>query len=66
MRTLMTKKQVAALVRLHPESIMRLARMGKFPKPIRIGDTDRHAVRFLEEEIDAWLRNRMIARELAS
>jgi len=62
MRTLMTKKQVAALVHLHPESIMRLTRIGKFPKPIRVGDTYRHAVRFVAEEIDAWLQERMTAR----
>jgi predicted DNA-binding transcriptional regulator AlpA len=61
---LMTKKQVAALVHLHPEHIMRLTRMGKFPRPIRIGDTDRHAVRFVAEEIDAWLHDRMAARRV--
>ena len=62
MRTLLTKKQAAKKIGMHPESLMRLARAGRVPAPIRTGDSHRHSVRFIEEELDAWVEQRMAAR----
>lgn len=59
---LLSKKETAALVGVHPESIMRLSREGKFPRPIKLGGADNCAVRFVEDEVEAWLGERMAAR----
>ena len=63
MQQLMSKAEVAAKIGVHPESVMRLARAGKFPKPVRLGgDGKTHRVRFVESEVDDWLAARMKAR----
>jgi predicted DNA-binding transcriptional regulator AlpA len=62
MSQLWTKKQAAKFANLHPEHVMRLARTGKFPRPIKIGDGPRGAVRFDADEIEAWLRAKLAAR----
>lgn len=59
---LLSKKETAARVGVHPESLMRLSRAGDFPKPIKLGDADNCAVRFIEEEVDEWIVARMAAR----
>jgi predicted DNA-binding transcriptional regulator AlpA len=63
MPRLLSKHQTAELVGFHPEHLMRLARQGQFPKPIKTGDHDNCAVRFIADEIDAWLARRIAARE---
>lgn len=40
-----------------------LLKSGDFPQPIKI--SGKRAVGFIESEIDAWLRARMAARDLA-
>jgi len=60
---LVTKKQAAERIGLHPEHLMRMVRDGRFPKPVRFGPTDRHAVRFLKSEIDDWIAARIAERE---
>lgn len=62
MTRLLSKKHVAQMVCFHPGHVMRLAREGKFPKPIKTGATENCAVRFLEEEIEAWIEARKHAR----
>ena len=64
MQALLTKTQTAERVGVHPESLMRLSRQGKFPRPIKLGDSDRCAVRFVETEVEAWLQDRMAARRV--
>jgi predicted DNA-binding transcriptional regulator AlpA len=62
MPTLLSKREVAALVGFHPEHVMRLARAGEFPRPIKLGGTTNCAVRFVAEEVDAWIAARMAER----
>ena len=63
MFSLVSKKRAAVLVGLHPEHLMRMARQGRFPKPIRFGPSDRFAVRFLETEIQEWIESRIAERD---
>ena len=62
MRSLLTKQEAARRVGYHPEHVMRLARTGAFPKPVKLGATDGSAVRFVESEVDAWLETKIAAR----
>jgi predicted DNA-binding transcriptional regulator AlpA len=66
MRQLISKKATAARVDLHEESVMRLVRAGKFPKPIRTGPSLNCRVRFVEDEVEAWISERMAARHAAA
>ena len=59
---LLTKKEAARRVGLHPESVMRLARNGHFPKPLKYGPNARHSIRFVETEVQAWIEARMAER----
>ncbi len=63
---LLTKKEAARRVGLHPESVMRLARNGHFPKPLKYGPNARHSIRFVESEIQEWIEARMAERESTS
>jgi predicted DNA-binding transcriptional regulator AlpA len=63
---LLTKREVAARLGFHPEHVMRLARAGQFPKPIKLGLTENSATRFSEEEVDAWIGQRLAARDSVS
>ena len=63
MTVLLTKRQVAERVGWHPEHVMREARAGRFPRPVRLGPTVQHAVRFVEAEVEAWLCERVDARD---
>ena len=63
MQKLLTKKEVATLCGVHPESVSRLVRAGRFPKPVRLGgDAKSNRVRWPEKEVDDWLAARMTAR----
>jgi predicted DNA-binding transcriptional regulator AlpA len=67
MRKLITKHAAAEAVSLHPETVMRLVREGRFPTPIKLGrGSAASPVRFDEAEIDAWLEGRFAAREPAA
>ena len=59
---LWSKKETAKVVGVHPEHIMRLARQGRFPRPIKLGNTENCAVRFVANEVEAWITARMAAR----
>lgn len=63
MRQLISKKEAARLVGLHPEHLMRLSRQGGFPRPIKLGRGQNSAVRFVASEIDDWLAARIAARD---
>ena len=58
MGRLLKKREVAALLGIHPESIMRLYREGKFPSPIKINPGVRGHVRFDETDVMAWVASR--------
>src|SRR5713226_8575622 len=61
---LLSKKATAELAGFHPEHVMRLARAGQFPQPIKLGGAVNCAVRFVAEEVDAWIAARMADRKL--
>jgi predicted DNA-binding transcriptional regulator AlpA len=63
---LLSKREAAAIVGCHPEHLMRLAREGGFPQPIKLGAKANCAVRFDQGEIDQWLTARKEARAAAS
>lgn len=52
---LITRKQLEERIGLSRSSLYRLMRSGLFPEPVRIGV---RAVRWREDEIAAWLRDR--------
>lgn len=62
MRELWTKQKTAEAVGYHAEHLMRLSREGTFPRPVKLGATSNSAVRFVAEEIEAWISERMAAR----
>lgn len=66
MPRLMSKKDVAELVGFHPEHIMRLARQGRFPRPIKSGAAENCAVRFVANEVEAWIATRIAERDAAA
>lgn len=62
MTNLLSKKEVARRIGYHPGHIMRMAREGTFPKPVKLAPGDHASVRFVESEIDDWLKSRLAAR----
>jgi excisionase family DNA binding protein len=60
---LLSKKEVAARIGVHPEHVMRMVRAHRFPAPVRLGgDGPSFRVRWPESEIDQWINERMAAR----
>lgn len=51
--------EVTAKTELGKTTIYRHVAEGKFPQPVKIGDKK---VRWISEEIDAWLQSRIDAR----
>ena len=62
MTRLLSKREVAEIIGFHPEHLMRLARAGAFPRPIKLGTATNCAVRFVAGEVDAWVAARLAAR----
>ncbi|HUK08523.1 MAG TPA: AlpA family phage regulatory protein [Stellaceae bacterium] len=60
---LMTKKEAGEFVGLHAESVMRLSRQGRFPKPIRLGASHSSSIRFVRREVEQWLTKQMQERD---
>lgn len=65
MQHLLSKKETAGLVGVHAEHLMRMTRQGRFPRPIKLGGTANCAVRFIAEEVEAWIAVRMAERDAA-
>ena len=63
MTVLLTKKQAASRVGLHPEYLMTLALEGRFPKPVKYGTERNSAVRFVESEIADWIAAKIAERD---
>jgi len=63
---LLNKKQVAEKVGVHPGTIARLSRQGRFPPPVRLGPTMHHGVRWVKSEVDAWLADKIRERDRLS
>jgi prophage regulatory protein len=58
--TLITKKQLRAMVPYTPQHILRLEKKGRFPKRIQVGA---NRVAWLLTEIERWVADRVAARE---
>ena len=56
----MTVRQTAAKVGYHRVHVMRLVKAGKFPKPVKLND---FAVRFVDEEIERYMLERIAERD---
>ena len=57
-RILIPKKEVLRRTGLSYVSIWQRMREGTFPRPVRISDTGRPNVRWVESEVEAWIENR--------
>jgi predicted DNA-binding transcriptional regulator AlpA len=62
MHRLISKKETAKIVGVHPEHIMRMARQQRFPQPIKLGGSENSAVRFVADEVEVWIAAQMSAR----
>lgn len=60
---ILKRREVEVATRLSRSSIYRLAAIGEFPKPIRLG---RRAVGWRADEITAWVDQRTTERDLAA
>jgi prophage regulatory protein len=57
---LLSKRQLKDLVLYSPQHISRLEAAGKFPKRVQLGPS---RVGWLEDEVLAWLQQRIDARD---
>ena len=62
---LLTKKSVAQIINVHPQTLMRLVREGSFPEPIRIAGKG-SALRWREQDIKEWIAVRKNASYAAA
>jgi len=53
------KLEVAKLVGWHPSHLMRMAKSGKFPKPVALGP---NSTAFVESEVQDWMEARIADR----
>ena len=53
--SLLTPCQVADLCRVHPATLRRWARTGRFPPPLRLSPS---TLRWRRESVEAWLEER--------
>ena len=56
---LITKKQLRDMVPYTPQHILRLEKMGKFPKRVRVGE---NSVAWLLTEVERWIAVRVAQR----
>jgi prophage regulatory protein len=59
---IISKRETAKKTSLHPATVMRLARQGRFPKPVQLAKT---RIGFVEREVDQWIEDRINEREVA-
>lgn len=60
---LLSKRQLKELVLYSPQHVQRLEDAGRFPKRIRLGNGPRCRVGWIEEEVLAWLQERIQRRD---
>jgi len=60
---LLSKRVVAEILGVHPQTVMRLARQGRFPRPFRTGEIG-SAVRWRESDVAAWIAQRSAQQEV--
>ena len=60
MSRILKVKQVAEEIYISVAQVYKLVRLGRFPKPIKLGE---RGSGWLRTEIDAWLQSRVDARD---
>lgn len=60
-RRILRLRDVRAKTGLGHDSIYRWAREGRFPRPIKLGES---ASGWLEDEVDAWIASKVAARDV--
>lgn len=60
---ILSKRQLKELVPYTPQHIHRLETQGRFPRRIRLGNGPRSRCGWIEEEVLAWLQERIDRRD---
>lgn len=63
MNVLLNKREAAARIGVNPATILRMAREGRFPSPVRVSDLPLAEFRFVESEVEEWIAARIAARD---
>ena len=63
---ILSKRQLKEMVPYSPQHIQRLEAQGRFPKRLRLGNGPRSRCGWIEEEVLAWLQERIDRREEAT
>lgn len=66
MNVLLNKREAAARIGVNPHTLVRMAREGRFPAPVRLGDFTLAEFRFIESEIEEWIEARVVERDAAA
>lgn len=60
---LLNEHQVAEIVGVSPRTIRTMVSAGRFPKPMRLGDDERHSPKRWDRiEVDGWIDERLRER----
>ena len=63
MNVLLNKREAAARIGVNPHTLVRMAKEGRFPAPVRLGDHPLAEHRFIESEVEAWIEARVVERD---
>ena len=63
MNVLLNKREAAARIGVNPHTLVRMAKGGQFPAPVRLGDHPLAEHRFIESEVEAWIEARVVERD---
>ena len=63
MTVLLNKREAAARIGVNPHTLVRMAKGGRFPAPVRLGDHPLAEHRFIESEVEAWIEARVVERD---
>lgn len=63
MIVLLSKRDAAARIGVNPATLMRMAKEGRFPVPVRLSDHLLAEHRFIESEVEDWITARIAARD---
>ena len=66
MNVLLNKRETAARIGVHPATVLRMAREGRFPVPVRVSDYTLAEFRFVESEVEEWIAARIAKRDAAA
>ena len=66
MNVLLNKREAAARIGVNPHTLVRMAREGRFPVPVRVSDYTLAEFRFVESEVEEWIAARIAKRDAAA